>query len=80
MISKRSYQDALMIQDACNLSGVVHSWATILSEMVKDGMDTETIWHHPINILFSSKVASLTGSENFDNFSKAYVECQKEAE
>ena len=73
------YADALAVQNACNLSGVVHSWAEILSAQVRAGMDTEAIWHDSVNVLFASKVASLTGCEDFNVYSKAYAECQEKA-
>jgi len=69
MLTKREYQEALWVQDACNLSGVVHSFSTIMSKIKGS---TEERNKHPIAVLFSSKIASLTGSDNGLEFSKAY--------
>lgn len=58
------------IQDACNLSGVVYSFAQFLEWLRKEYPDKGTDWYnrHPICIMFSDKISSLTG----DNFSFAY--------
>jgi hypothetical protein len=60
--------EALRVQDACNLSGVVHSFArsltrlrAILEERGKGG--TDAVNRHPICWLWSDKIASLTGSQ-----------------
>jgi len=75
---------ALDVQDACNLSGVVHSFSQIvtdlrarLEEQGKGG--TEAVNRHPICLLFSSKIASLTYSESPSEFQRAYNWCEKEA-
>jgi hypothetical protein len=56
----RLQSDCIMVQDACNLSGVLHSWAKwqmfIREDAQRMGVRYET---HPANILFISKVASL---------------------
>jgi hypothetical protein len=75
MLTKRDYQEALWIQDACNLSGVVHSFSTIMSKI--EG-DTVTRNKHPIAVLFSSKIASLTGSECSEQFSESYKRVKEE--
>lgn len=75
-------QEAIEVQDACNLSGVVHAWSrsmTRLCELLPD-LGTAGRNQHPINVLFSSKVASLTRSEDSDTFSKAYDACRQLAE
>jgi len=59
-------QEALDVQDACNLSGVVHSWSraiTDLRALLEDekGFSTQKLNTHPVNVLFASKVDSLVG-------------------
>ncbi len=74
----RMYQDALIVQDACNLSGVVHSFSKHMQTLSDMGIDnTDEKNRHPVCILFSSKIASLTGSEDFSNFSRAYGEVKQ---
>ena len=66
------YRDALAVQNACNLSGVVSSFARHMHTLCEMGFDTDQRNRHPVSILFSSKIASLTGSEGMDTFSEAY--------
>lgn len=74
---KDLYLDALLIQDACNLSGVVHSFSSTMSRLREilsqdEGFSTEKLNRHPIAILYSSKISSLTGSEVGMEFVRAY--------
>ena len=74
----RMYQDALIVQDACNLSGVVRSFSKHMQTLCDMGIDnTRDRNRHPVCVLFSSKIASLTGSEDFSNFSRAYGEVKQ---
>lgn len=76
---KEMAQEALAVQDACNLSGVVHSFSTIITE-VRTRLDsegkggTDNVNTHPVCVLFSDKVAHLTGTQHFgdDKVSLAY--------
>lgn len=72
---KRDYEDALMVQSACNLSGVVHSFNEILTRLVKEaqerGKDTDWINTHPICVLFAEQISHLTKSD----YSEAYKTC-----
>lgn len=77
---KKWANDAILVQDACNLSGVAISFARMLREMCDADMDTTKRNTHPLSILFSSKIASLTGSESMLQFSKAYEYAKKVAE
>lgn len=72
MITKKDYQDALTVQDACNLSGVVHAFAEILTRM--EG-DTRTRNTHPISKLFADKIADLAQVRSTSDYSKAYAQC-----
>jgi hypothetical protein len=70
------YQRALDVQDACNLSGVVNSFSSALSKIWEecrkvDGRGTKWVNEHPISILYSSKIASLSGSEVSARFSRS---------
>jgi len=83
-LTAKDYEAALFVQDACNLSGVIHSWSEIVSRIWKEadklGKGTDWVNRHPINILFASKVASLTDCERTFEFSKAYAYCEKRKE
>lgn len=73
-------KEAIEIQDASNLSGVVHSFSrtlTTLRDILSEKSDvpyfsTRSLNEHPIAILYASKIASLTGCENGAMFSEAY--------
>jgi len=71
----RMYKDAVQVQDACNLSGVLFSFARHMQTLCDMGLDTDQKNRHPVSILFSCKIASLTGSEH----GTAYVEAYEQA-
>lgn len=73
---ERMHDDALQVQDACNLSGVLHSFLRNVQELRDMDLSSEDINRHPVSVLFSSKVASLTGSESATTFHKAYEAAQ----
>jgi hypothetical protein len=61
-------QQSLDVQDASNLSGVVHSFSKAMdvlwAEARLHGHGTAWINHHPIVTLFVDKLASLNGSQD----------------
>lgn len=74
---------AIAVQDACNLTGVLISWADVgldirahLRELGTESTDVANA--HPIHRLFASKVHTLTGMgiSNLDNFGDAYRICE----
>jgi hypothetical protein len=82
---KELSQDALDCQMACNASGVIHSFSRAITDLravlsSEPGFSTDVLNRHPICVLYSSKIASLTGSESGLEFSKAYEACCKEVE
>jgi hypothetical protein len=60
---KEAAQRAVQVQDACNLSGVLHSWAALQRPLMElcGGNATDKYRQHPLNVLFMSKVAALMG-------------------
>lgn len=75
-------RNALQVQDACNLSGVVRSFAQDISRLrtltdKQPGFSTDKLNHHPVCVMYSSKIASLTRSEVGSQFSRAYTWCQE---
>lgn len=57
--------EALQVQNACNLSGVVHSYSRAMARLWKlleneGGTSTEKVNTHPIAVMWASKVESLT--------------------
>jgi len=69
---KNLLKQALQVQDACNLSGILYSWADAMGALREAYPDQGTEFYntHPINVLFASKVADLTGCAV--NFGDAY--------
>jgi hypothetical protein len=55
---KKAAQDALNVQNACNLSGILNSWAKLQSTL-KDSSNGDDYLRHAVNIAFLSKVVSL---------------------
>lgn len=70
---------ALGVQDACNLSGVLHAWDAAvrrLRELLPDS-GTDAINTHCVNYWFSDKCASLTGSQFGSLSAEKYDELTK---
>jgi hypothetical protein len=63
MTYQETAQQALDVQDACNLSGVVHAFSRAMSvlweEAHRTGQGTDWVNKHPIVTLFIDKLASL---------------------
>jgi len=76
---KQAAQLALDVQDACNLSGVVKTFATVLDTIWEDahqrGKGTDWVNTHPVTVLFVSKLESLTHSD--DRFRHSYEWCRE---
>jgi hypothetical protein len=75
-------EDVFTSQNACNLSGVVHSFSrditrlrALLEESMGDKFNTTALNRHPISVMWASKIASLTLCEGHGVFSKAYSWC-----
>lgn len=61
-------REACDVQNACNLSGVVRTYAEVLSALRDLPECTGNAWlhSHPIAIAFADKIASLTGIQYFN--------------
>lgn len=80
-LTSRDYDEALWSQEACNLSGIVFSFAEtmqkICNESHRDGHGTEWRNNHPICRLYAEQIAHLARKREY---SDAYEECKKKAE
>lgn len=78
---KELAQEALNVQDASNLSGVVHAFSRAMTDLRGNlpNASTEALNHHPVSVLFADKIAHLTGTQKFGHptISKAYREIYK---
>ncbi len=76
------YEQAIQVQDACNLLGVVYSLHNEILPAVRKEVDsTEAINRHPAVKLFAFKIAALSVGECLCNismkeFSEAYTVCK----
>lgn len=77
-------KEVIAVQDACNLSGVVHGFSRAMTDLWNNlqstGAGTAEINRHPISIMWSSKIESLTQSQDFNTFSDAYDWCKAQAQ
>lgn len=81
MIEKRDYQNALLSQGACNLSGIVNSFTEILNRIREEaqsvGQGTDFVNQHPICVLFAEQIKHLSSGTDY---SDAYKICTDKAE
>lgn len=81
---QRAYDDALVVQSACNLSGVVFSFARHMETICEECRDkgTHTRNTHPVVRLFVTQLMWLAFHQTVDDhdlYSKAHQECVKNA-
>lgn len=77
-------QNVLDAQSACNLSGIIHSFSRDITRLrtlmqegeLKNTFSTDKLNRHPICLLYSSKIASLTYSDSSVEFVLAYDMCK----
>jgi hypothetical protein len=66
-------KEAIQVQDACNLSGVVNSFSRALSRLwtiarEEGGKGTDWINTHRVSRLYADKIQSLAGEISLDDF------------
>lgn len=78
---KNFCSEAVFVQDACNLSGCVFAFARAMEFLceLSNEHNLGTKWknNHPISVMYSSKIASLTNSDDYTVFGGAYDYCRK---
>ncbi|MGW8177778.1 MAG: hypothetical protein ACWGQW_03175 [bacterium] len=82
------YRDAMAVQDASNLSGVVHSMSRLLTveiwpEVRANGGGTDQVNHHPVVKMFVAQLLWLSYNQTVDTdqYHEAYQTCHhKEVE
>jgi hypothetical protein len=60
-------QEALDVQSACNLCGVVQSFARAMVDLGEHVKGTDARNSHPISVLWADKVAHLAGIQDIGN-------------
>ncbi len=66
-------KEAIQVQDACNLSGVVHSFSRAMNRLWAlaregEGKGTDWINTHRVSRLYASKIQSLSGDVKLHDF------------
>ncbi len=82
------YEMALESQNACNLSGIVHSFSKVITKIHNEarekGEGTEYVNTHPICRLYAEQIAYLSGSgndvANTGSWYEAYKACEERKE
>ena len=71
---KQLAQDALDVQNACNLCGVAQAFAKVMLDLGEHTNGTDARNRHPVAILWADKIAHLTGTQELGNdaTTKAY--------
>lgn len=85
--SADDYRRALDAQHACNLSGIVRSFARVTEKLWAQakalGKGTEFVNRHPISRLYAEQIAYLSsgaGVDDHESYSAAYDVCTDAAE
>lgn len=78
-LTPKDYKLAITVQDACNLSGVVHSLAELLPRIREepDCTGTDFVNSHPLVVMYVNKLSALSNAEEELVFGTAYAECKK---
>ncbi len=80
---RNEYRVALNIQDACNLSGVVHEFSRVLETLWTEAREqkrgTDYVNTHILSKLYAAKIAELAGVTFGDGVSEAYRICSEKA-
>jgi hypothetical protein len=83
-VMQKHAQNALLVQSASNLSGIVHSFSAAMTaiweEAKKNGHGTEWVNKHPIAVLFAHQCAHLTGNPpgtEYAVWEAAYKACEE---
>lgn len=85
-LTPKDYKDAIQVQDACNLSGVVHTFSRIVTKIWEEAnmnqKSTDWVNHHPIAILYADKIAHLATGSTIDSpeVTKAWQICEERGE
>jgi len=76
---KEMAKDALRVQDACNLRGVLGSFheASLALGRLPECQGTDWVNTHPIMVLYSDKVAELTGGGSARFVREAFDACRE---
>ncbi len=66
-LTSKDYTDAIHSQNACNLSGIVHSLSRVLPAIWEDSNGTEEVNNHPIVRMYAEQIAFLSSGIEYSN-------------
>lgn len=78
------HEDALLLQDASNVSGVIHALSEIVTNIQNEryekgpGLDQASLRAHPAVVLVVNKLEEMVGSNYGDRYHEAYTACKLE--
>jgi hypothetical protein len=74
---KELAQEALNVQNACNLCGVAQAFARVMIDLGEHTKGTDERNTHPVAILWADKIAHLTGTQQMGllDVMRAYDVC-----
>jgi hypothetical protein len=85
-LTPHDYQGAIDAQSACNLSGIVHSFSSVMTRIWAEahalGKGTDWANGHPIARLYAEQIAHLTGAgtpSDGESWTRAHDICAREA-
>ena len=77
-LTNKDYDEALLSQSACNISGIVFSFSTVLDKIWKEarefGKGTDWVNNHPICRLYAEQISHLSRGRDYTD---AYAFCDK---
>jgi hypothetical protein len=79
MTIREAAQAAIQVQDACNLSGVLHTYVEAMAAVFEVAGSTTERNRHPVSVCFAAKIADLAGLTvlDYDGFGAAFHACQE---
>jgi hypothetical protein len=75
-LTARDYADAISVQDACNLSGVVFSFARVMQRICNSTHGTSERNQHAIARLYAEQIYHLTRGYDHATYADAYGVCE----
>ena len=79
----QAHKNAIAVQDACNLSGVLTSFyqdMCVVRDYLRDVLgnsDTDALRYHPVMVMYADKIHSMTMAKSFHS---AYMKCAEVAD
>lgn len=71
--------DALMVQNASNIHGVVNGLRRAMDDLSKHVSGSDAVANHPVTRLFVTQIMHLSGMgmADLDTYQEAHDECQR---